>query len=136
MDITPEVGKINNDFSNPLFYKFLEYIDNFSCRSAQPLIVHSKDMQNTFLKRGFSSKLNFQILNNFLLKTKNKKEIFKKSNFDNNKLTIIYAGNIGRFQGLEKVVYAMSLITKIDDIELIIMGEGTNKQKLIDLSCS
>ena len=41
-----------------------------------------------------------------------KNGILKKIN------TIIYAGNIGRFQGLETAVYAMSLINKIKDIEL------------------
>ena len=70
MDITPEVGLINDDFKIPFLYKLLEIIDNFSCLSANPVIVHSKDMKETLLKRKKSSNFNIKIINNFAVKSK------------------------------------------------------------------
>ena len=134
MDIAPEVGIINGDFKNPLLYKILETIDNFSCVVANPIIVHSKDMKNTLLERNRSSNFNIEIINNFSVKSKTNQIIDNEFNFQDNKLTIIYAGNIGRFQGLETAVNAMSLIKEINDIELIIMGKGSNKKNLLKLS--
>lgn len=134
MDITPEVGLINDDFKTPFLYKLLEIIDNFSCLSANPVIVHSKDMKETLLKRKKSSNFNIKIINNFAVKSKTYPINEKHWNFEKNKLTIIYAGNLGRFQGLETAIYAMSLINQIKDVELIFMGKGSNKNSLIELS--
>jgi glycosyltransferase involved in cell wall biosynthesis len=136
MDITPEVGKISGDFKNPLLFNLLKLIDTLSCLSAQPLIVHSKDMKNTFLKRQLGSKFKFKILNNFSVESNNQNFIHEKLNVydDEKKLRVIYAGNIGRFQGLENSIYSMSKIKNHKDIELIIMGEGIRKEYLIQLA--
>lgn len=134
MDVTPEVGTINGDFKNPLFYKILEIIDTLTCLVSNPIIVHSNDMRKTLKKRTFGSRFKFKILNNFSVKTnsnKNKEGLYKTNK---NKLRIIYAGNMGRFQGLETAIKAMSLINKNKDIELIFIGEGLNKKNLIKLS--
>ncbi len=136
MDINPEVGLISGDFSNRLLYKFLESIDIWSTSRAETLLVLSTDMMNTFLRRPYTKKLNIQILNNFSVKKRDldeTKELFDL-NISNKSLTILYAGNIGRFQGLEKVVEVFSSINHVRDIELIILGEGVEKNKLISLS--
>jgi glycosyltransferase involved in cell wall biosynthesis len=46
------------------------------------------------------------------------------------KLKLIYAGNIGRFQGLETIIKSMCLIRHRKDIELLIVGEGIEKSFL------
>tara|TARA_A100001388_G_C28761388_1_gene498034 strand:- start:1038 stop:2246 length:1209 start_codon:yes stop_codon:yes gene_type:complete len=136
MDITPEVGLVSKDFSNPYLYNLLQIIDGASCLLANPLIVHSSDMKNTILKRSFGKKCAFEILNNFSPKSKSKvildKTFFSKN--DNKKLSLIYAGNIGRFQSLEGVIEEMSKIKNYKNIELTIMGEGFEKENLIKLN--
>ena len=135
MDITPEVGKVSGDFNNIYLYKLLEFIDSISCTIAQPLIIHSKDMKNTLLRRKQGHKFEFKIINNFSVNSKSKSTALKKSTSRNkNKLQIIYAGNIGRFQGLETAIYEMSKIRNNKDIELLIMGNGVQKNKLVKLS--
>ena len=135
MDINPEVGLIHGDFSNPLLYKILESFDNFSCKIAKPVLVHSNDMKNTLLKRRYSNKFNIEILNNFsvqenLINSDNRTSKDSNLNIYSNKLTIIYTGNIGRFQGLDIVIKAMGINKNIKDIELILVGEGVAKQGL------
>jgi glycosyltransferase involved in cell wall biosynthesis len=137
MDLYPEIGKLSGDFSNPILYKFLEKIDNWNCRRADSIIVHSLDMKKTLENRSGGEKFKINIINNFSVPS----EVFIKHISDYNpvvkkkKLSIIFVGNIGRFQGLDIIIDAMSLIKRKgrDDIELVIMGEGTAKKELINL---
>lgn len=136
MDITPEVGIVSGDFRNPLLFKFLQKIDNLSCLLARPLLVHSKDMKDTLLRRKRGRKYLFEILNNFSPKLDSEEcesnNIYIKK--VQNKLTVIYAGNIGRFQSLSNVIEVMARLRKYKNIELLIMGEGVEKNNLIQLS--
>jgi len=136
MDLYPEIGKLSGDFSNPILYKFLEKIDNWNCKRADSIIVHSLDMKKTLEKRSGGKRFKINIINNFSVPS----EVITKSISSFNpalkkkKLSIIFVGNIGRFQGLEIIIDAMSLLKrkKRDDVELIIMGDGSAKKQLID----
>lgn len=132
MDLYPEVGKISGDFSNPILFKLLEKIDNWNCKQADLIIVHSSDMKRTLEQRKTNKKLKIKIINNFSVPSESKLENNLKIKDINkqNKLSIIFAGNIGRFQRLDKIVEAMSLIKYRSDIELIIMGDGVAKKDL------
>tara|TARA_Y100001933_G_C18886263_1_gene516289 strand:- start:200 stop:1012 length:813 start_codon:yes stop_codon:yes gene_type:complete len=138
MDIMPEVGKISGDFTNPLIFQILKKIDVLSCFAANPLIVHSIDMKNTFMKRKSGYKFKYEIVNNFSVKSKSQETLnnLPDLKISQNKLTVLYAGNIGRFQSLDNVIKGMTKIKKDKDIELIIMGEGVQKDFLIKLSKS
>jgi glycosyltransferase involved in cell wall biosynthesis len=73
-------------------------------------------------------------MNNFALPTDRK---FNSSaafelGVANHQLTVIYAGNVGRFQGLETVVDAMGLVANRKDIALIVMGDGSAKADLME----
>jgi glycosyltransferase involved in cell wall biosynthesis len=136
MDLYPEIGKLSGDFSNPILYKFLEKIDNWNCKRADSIIVHSLDMKKTLEKRCGGEKFKINIINNFSVPSDDMTESISSFNpaLKKKKLSIIFVGNIGRFQGLEIIIDAMSLIKrkKRDDVELIIMGDGSAKKQLID----
>ena len=135
MDLYPEVGKFSRDFKNPFLYKILESIENWNCKQADTVIVHSKDMKNTLLQRSDGKKYNIKIINNFsVLSSKKNYKFNYKGIFRNNKFTIAFIGNHGRFQELEKVIKAMSLIKYRNDIQLLMIGDGIKKENLIDLT--
>lgn len=138
MDLYPEVGKVSGDFSNPILYKFLDKIDSWSCSQADAVVVHSLDMKKTLTKRNGGKKFKINIINNFSVPDENIINFTSNINFkfSKKKLTIIFIGNIGRFQGLENIIEAMSLIKLKGrkDIRLIIMGNGSAKKNLIDLA--
>lgn len=46
---------------------------------------------------------------------------------------LIYAGNVGYAQDLEKVVLAMGIVSRTHDAKLLIVGEGDMKDQLMDL---
>ena len=131
MDLNPELGKFSKDFKNILLFKLLLKIDDWSCQKANLVLVHSFDMFETLKQRTNGIKYNIKLMNNFSPKTfeKNNRHLSTKLK---KKLTLIYTGNIGRFQGLETVIDAMCLLVRRKDIELIIMGNGVEKKKLLE----
>jgi glycosyltransferase involved in cell wall biosynthesis len=48
--------------------------------------------------------------------------------------TLLFAGNIGRFQGLEDAVQALAQTRPGSDVHLVLMGDGTAVQSLRDLA--
>lgn len=134
MDLHPEIGRVSGDFSNPVLFRLLQRIDDWSCRQADPVLVHSEDMRQTLLERPHGSDYHIGIVNNFSLPTDEEQDYNGEIRLDksHNRLTVVYAGNIGRFQRLETVVEAMCRLSHRRDIQLVIMGDGVAKQALVD----
>ena len=134
MDMHPEIGRVSGDFSNPVLFGLLQRIDDWSCRQARPLLVHSADMLNTLRSRPRGSECIIEIMNNFVIPAD--RESNESTDFElgveSNKLTVIYAGNIGRFQGLEAIVDAMGLVVDRKDIALFVMGDGIARADLTE----
>ncbi len=135
MDLHPEIGRVSGDFSNPILYRLLEQLDDWSARHAKPVLVHSEDMRNTLRARPRGREYHIELMNNFALPAERETsdEGISFSYTQSNQLTLIYAGNIGRFQGLEIVLDAMGRIANRKDIGLIMMGEGVAKLDLIEI---
>jgi glycosyltransferase involved in cell wall biosynthesis len=135
MDLHPEIGRVSGDFSNPFLYRLLQRLDDWNCRQANPVLVHSEDMRNTLRARPRGGEYCIELMNNFALPAECEisDEADSFSYTKTNQLTLIYVGNMGRFQGLETALNAMGLIANRKDIELIMMGEGVAKTSLIDM---
>ena len=133
MDLHPEIGKISKDFSNPFLYSILKKIDNWSCSKANPVVVHSLDMKKSLKSRNTKNKFKIEIINNFSVSSEklNKSMLKKNLKLESNKLKIIFAGNLGRFQALDKVIDAMVILKNVKEIKLILVGEGSVKSDLI-----
>ncbi len=125
MDIHPEIGRISGEFSNPFLFKFLRSLDTFSCRIAKCVIVLSEDMKQSLLMRSGKDRGNIQIINNFSMPHHGgsinvEPHLLKKPN----SFRVLFAGNIGRFQGLEAFIDAMEMLVHRPMIELVFVGEG------------
>jgi glycosyltransferase involved in cell wall biosynthesis len=132
MDLHPEIGRVSGDFANPFLYRLLQVLDSWSCRQARPVLVHSEDMRQTLRSRPRGDEPRIELLNNFALPSCESKSAELELNAQGNQLTVIYAGNIGRFQGLETAIDAMALLKERRDIELIIMGDGVSREALVE----
>lgn len=132
MDLHPELGQVSGDFKNPLLFKILQSIDNWTCLQADPVLVHSIDMLNTLRNRPSGNKFKIELVNNFAISSKNNHDHTYKHNKTKRQvnLRLIFAGNIGRFQGLESFIHALGIIKHRKDIELILIGEGAQKNSL------
>lgn len=132
LDLHPEVGCVSGDFAHPSLFSALKRIDDWTCRHADPVLVHSTDMRRALQARYKGRNYNIQIMNNFAVPQEHYANADMKFSLgsDGYRLTVIYAGNIGRFQGLEIAVDAMALLSKRKDIALFIMGDGVAKHAL------
>jgi glycosyltransferase involved in cell wall biosynthesis len=133
MDLHPELGRLSGDFKNPILYRLLAWMDDWSCRQATAVLVHSEDMINTLRQRKRGNEYKIGVLNNFTPPTDFGVEASINFEYDvsRNRLNLIYAGNIGRFQGLETLIEAMGILGVDSNIELVLLGEGVIKNKLI-----
>ena len=135
MDLNPEIGRLSGDFKNKFLYELLLKLDNWTCKKANPVLVHSVDMLKTLRSRKEGKKYNIQIMNNFSpISSKRKIRIDLDNKINPKNLNIIYAGNLGRFQGLETAIKAMGLLNHKKNIRLMIIGDGVEKKKLLELS--
>ncbi len=142
MDINPEIGILTGDFKNTLLNKLMLFLDKFNCINASPTIVHSISMKETLMKRFNNRQIEIKIINSLTVPIKSINK--KNSRFLNTKslnfqsidfgLQIIFAGNIGRFQGIENIIHAFKYLNEYKDIRLTILGDGFEKNKLKKLS--
>ena len=131
-DINPEIAKYSGLLNNIFFYKLLLLLDKWTCKKAHKIITLSKDMSNALIKRDKSIKKKILIIKNLCphnLKTDSQNYRYLNAK---NKLTILYAGNIGKFQNLDFIVDVMIKLKKYTNITLIIIGEGNLKKKIIN----
>ncbi|MFI9653038.1 glycosyltransferase [Guyparkeria halopsychrophila] len=130
MDIHPEVGRVSGEFANPAVFRILRGLDRWASRRADPVVVLSRDMENTLRKRPGGSELSIRVLNNFSLPAEQELPDELPFEWPTTVFTVLFAGNIGRFQGLETVVEAMGALKDRSDIEFVMMGEGVAKPAL------
>jgi glycosyltransferase involved in cell wall biosynthesis len=131
MDIHPEIGRISGEFGHPFVFNTLLKLDSWSCRQADPVVVLSKDMELALRERAGGENLRIQVINNFSLPDDEHNESGDVDwEYSGNKFILLFAGNVGRFQGLETLVEAMGQIKHRADIEAVIMGDGAAKKDL------
>ncbi|KZZ55439.1 glycosyltransferase family 4 protein, partial [Oleiphilus sp. HI0123] len=141
MDLHPEIGKLSGEFSNPTVYRALERIDIATCRRASRIIVLSEDMRKAIGKRDASLVSKVSVINNFSLPSEDKLSNSKSDWFEvksKDKLRLFFAGNIGRFQGLELFVEAIHELVQSGNthVELVFMGEGAALPEITKLANS
>jgi glycosyltransferase involved in cell wall biosynthesis len=128
MDIHPEIGRLSGDFRSPLLFRALQLLDQSTCATAAAVVVLSNDMAATLRGRQTFRSVAIRKINNFDLGTA-AHAARELSEPGNDVLRIVFTGNIGRFQGLDTVVAALSKV-KRGSVHLTLMGDGTAVQQL------
>ena len=132
MDLHPEIGALSGEFAHPLVYKVLMRMDTASCRRARYIVVLSADMRDALLRRDPRLAESVVIINNFDLPQYEEAAPAQRSKERSDEpLVIAFTGNVGRFQNLETVVEAiLGDDERLNDLHLVIMGEGAAKERL------
>ncbi len=140
MDLHPEIGALSGEFANPLIYRALLRLDIWTCRQASSVVVLSEDMLNVLVERDHDIADRVQIINNFDLPDyADSSELSLEraaGEADVDRIRVVFAGNLGRFQGLQDIVRAAG---RLDDrrsgsLEIIFMGDGIAKEELMALA--
>lgn len=134
-DIHPESTYIAGILKNLFIYRLLQRIDLMSCLNAKLVVTLSEDMANTLVKRGLvRSKV--LVMNNFILDTNsgNREIPANLLNKSDDEFSLLFAGNIGNFQGLDTVIEAAGMLKDNLKIKFYFMGEGSAKAGLMKKS--
>jgi glycosyltransferase involved in cell wall biosynthesis len=113
-------------------YGLLKRFDTQSCRNALRNVVLSEDMRDTLLERGVTAP-QIEVLNNFRLETHfdGTDRIPEPLASDTGHYNVLFAGNLGEFQGLDAIIEAANLLAANKQIRFLFMGEGLAKERLI-----
>ena len=125
MDIHPEIGRLSGDFRRPALFRLLRKIDIGTCRAACFVVVLSKDMLNA-INRESPQLQNVRIINNFNLPALDE-DTECSTTFGDDVFRLLFAGNLGRFQGLEAAIDGMHILQSMPTqrrIEFWLMGSG------------
>lgn len=130
MDIHPEIGHISGEFRNPRVFSLLSRLDRWTCTQARPVVVLSDDMAESLIARRPEKPPETTVINNFSLPSEGAEPDELPFSWPNEPFVLLFAGNIGRFQGLDALVDAMARLRDRQDIRLVMMGDGTEKERL------
>ena len=129
-DIHPEVSKYSGGvLGSGMPFKVLRTLDNQTLRRATAVVVLSQDMANTLNDRGLGP-LPIRIINNFSLQAENVQQVAEYDKSED-KIRIIFAGNLGRFQNLQ--LLSAGIASRFDSyphLEFMFLGDGELEREL------
>ena len=131
MDVHPEIGAISGEFANPWVRRVLLALDRAACRRAGAVVVLSGDMRDALLRRDPSQAERIVVINNFDLPDFHTAAAPSPIPAAPERLRVVFTGNLGRFQALDTFVSAVLEGDGLDDVELVLMGEGAAKADLV-----
>ena len=127
-DIHPEVevsaGIIG---AGGLVARILLALDNFVCQSAAACVTLSEDMKRQLLARFTPDRTppDIRVINNFIFDLDEQTtELLHALRRPAETFRVIFAGNIGFFQGLEQLVAAAHQLADTPDIDFMLLGNG------------
>jgi len=139
-DFNPEQIMAVGYSKNKLILNTMMWLDKFSCKSADKVIVVGRDMVETLkgrFKRGKTP--NNVFINNWIderdiypLAVNNEKVIaFKKKYGLENKFIIMYSGNLGLYYDLENLFPVIKKFKSRKDVVFAFVGEGSIRDELV-----
>jgi len=118
-----------------LFYKLIKKMFDWAYSRADRLVVIGRDMEEVIIAKT-NNKVPIEIIENWcdissvIPSSKNENEIVKNLELIDKKL-FLFAGNLGRVQGINNLIKAATLV-KDKDFRLLFIGEGAMKSDIIE----
>lgn len=138
-DFNPEQTIAVGYSKNKLILNAAMWLDKFSCKRADKVIVVGRDMQQTLSNRFKNKNVPKNIfINNWIdekevypLPNNNEKVIaFKKDYGLESKTVVMYSGNIGLYYDLENLIKVIGRFKDRDDVVFAFVGDGSKKQNI------
>lgn len=120
---------------NSFLMKIGHAMENFTYRNADHIITITDDMKANIMKKGVPED-KISVVRNWI-DTDKVKQISREDNllFDELKLPrngfyVVYAGNLGKVQGVDVILKTASLMKNNRDIKFVIFGNGSEEENL------
>lgn len=136
-DIYPDIGIVTGKLTNPVLNFLLEKINKLSYELASKIICIGEDMKKKIVSKRINENKIVVIHDwadtvNLCPVGKEENPFRIKNNLDNY-FVIMYSGNIGLTQGLEKIINVAEYFKTKKDIKFVFIGEGAIKPKLQEM---
>lgn len=131
-DIHPEVSEFAGGMMGKSWFgKIFRWLDNQTIQRATKVVVLSKDMANTIKTRNLGE-IPIHIINNFALGSVDVGDsVQTEYSKSEGKFRIVFAGNLGRFQNLERLTEGVVLcLEQNPSLELVFLGDGKFGEQL------
>jgi colanic acid biosynthesis glycosyl transferase WcaI len=139
-DFNPEQIEAIGYSKNKFLIKLAKIYDNISCNFADRIVIVGRDMLDTLKKRKIKRlDKNIVIINNWineeeiypLQKSHPKVKSFLQNNGLDDKIVIMYSGNIGLYYDLGNLIKSIGKFRNCENVIFVFVGEGVLKDKLI-----
>ena len=131
LDLWPESLTIGGISRGSFVYKIFHGISSKIYKSADRILVSSKMFSDYFEKEFGITKTIY--LPQYAEKIFSPDACFKKPN---NKIDLMFAGNIGSAQSVETIIYAANITRRIDNLFWHIVGDGAELENMKSLTKS
>ena len=134
-DLWPESLRATGEINNKRILYWVELCVRIIYRFSSQILISSKSFENSIREKGYLGKViyfPYWAESLYEKKSLDSKEFPSeiKSLFDSTKRTITFAGNIGKAQNLPILIEALSLIQNKENVRLLIIGDGREKENL------
>lgn len=133
-DVHPESAVLVGQLKEGWLFRRLLANDVKSCRDARTVVTLSADMREQLANRTGYSAENVRIINNFPLDRYGQPASIPAVFHDdpNRPFRVLFAGNMGLFQNLERLIAAAQLLQDEPEIQFVFMGAGIARERLIE----
>jgi glycosyltransferase involved in cell wall biosynthesis len=129
-DLHPESAALAGKIKSRALTKTLLSMERKTCDAAFAVVTLSDDMAQTLAERGVSAD-RIKVIPNPLPEAASAKvelpEVFRREG----EFRVLYAGNLGDFQGLDVVLAAAERTRERPDVRWILMGDGSARERLL-----
>ncbi len=129
LDLYPEIAVRSGVLADSLATRLMRRMDTSTCRRAVRNVVLSSDMAGLLADRGLDSG-NVEIINNFLIHTPPDEDVISGVWQPGEAGRILFAGNMGRFQGLDLIIDSAGEIDPDVAYEFLFLGAGEMVESL------
>lgn len=133
-DLYPEAAVAAGLLHNSFIIKIMEQLEIFLYKKADHISLISKGFYNNLISKGIKSEKLSVIpvwADPNLIKPMDKENNFRKKNGLEEKFVVMYAGALGHTSALEDVMEAAIALRDNQRIQIIIIGEGVKRNKLM-----
>lgn len=110
-------------------------IENFTYRNADVIITITDDMKANVVGKGVDP-AKVKVVRNWIDVNKTKpvghkeNRLFEELGLAREKFYVVYAGNLGKVQGVEVILEAAEMLKNMSDIHFVIFGNGSEEENI------
>lgn len=118
-----------------LLYKIGDKISNYTYRNADAIIVISQDIKRNIMKKGVPEE-KIHLIYNWIDTAAvqpvapEDNRLYEELGLSRDTFKVVYAGNLGKMQGIDTVLAAAKILQENSNIEFVIFGKGAEEDAL------